>query len=65
MFFVCFILILFLFQYNKFNTIIEHVSTPVPTVDNIYKYIYTCTGYAYIIDEKVHPYRQRVGLSTS
>ena len=30
-----------------------------------YIYKYTCTGYAYIIDKKVHPYRhpyrQRVG----
>ena len=23
-----------------------------------YIYKYTCTGYAYIIDKKVHPYRQ-------
>ena len=30
-----------------------------------YIYKYTCTCYAYIIDKKVHPYRQRVGQSTS
>ena len=28
-------------HYNKYNIIIEHVSTPVPTTDNsIYKYTY-------------------------
>ena len=27
-------------QYNKYNTIIEHISTPVPTVDNIRIQIY-------------------------
>ena len=27
-------------QYNKYNTIIEHISTPVPTVDNIRMQIY-------------------------
>ena len=29
-----------LIQYNKSNKIIEHVSTPVPTVDNIHIQIY-------------------------
>ena len=44
-FFVCFsFLVFFLFNinYNEYNTIIEHVSLPVPTMDNrlvqIYKY---------------------------
>ena len=27
-------------QYNKYNTIIQHISTPVPTVDNIRIQIY-------------------------
>ena len=30
----------FLIQYNKYNTIIEHISTPVATVDNIHIQIY-------------------------
>ena len=30
----------FLIQYNKYNTIIQHISTPVPTVDNIRIQIY-------------------------
>ena len=67
-------LITFLFyiliQYNKYNTIIEHVSTPGRTHTHThsvitYIYKYTCTCYAYIIDKKIHPYRQRVGQSTS
>ena len=29
-----FLLFFFFIQYNKYNTIIEHVSTPVPTMDN-------------------------------
>ena len=40
-FFFHFILFfIFLFHYNKYNTIIEHISTPVPTVDNICIQIY-------------------------
>ena len=38
--FVC-----FLIQYNKYNTIIEHISTPVPTVDNIHIQIYMLMFY--------------------
>ena len=30
----------FVIHYNKYNTIIEHISTPVPTVDNIPIQIY-------------------------
>ena len=30
----------FFIQYNKYNTVIEHISTPVPTVDNIRIQIY-------------------------
>jgi len=51
-----------------FNFILEHVSTPVPTVDNIHIQIYMYI-YAYIGDKKIHPYRhpyrQIVGQSTS
>ena len=39
---VLFFLFLFFFkiQYNKYNTIIQHISTPVPTVDNLRIKIY-------------------------
>ena len=32
--------LLFLIQYNKYNTIIQHISAPVPTVDNTRIQIY-------------------------
>ena len=35
-----FLFCLTLIQYNEYNTIIEHVSTSVPTVDNIHIQIY-------------------------
>ena len=47
--FSCFCLLLLLFsvfivffkiQYNKYNTIIQHISAPVPTVDNTRIQIY-------------------------
>ena len=31
--------IFIIIQHNEYNTIIEHVSTHVPTVDNIYIYV--------------------------
>ena len=47
-------------HYDKYNTILEHVSTPVPTMDNsiqTYIYKYTYTGYAYIIYKDVQTER--------
>ena len=38
--FSSFFLFLFLIQYNKYNTIIQHISAPVPTVDNTRIQIY-------------------------
>ena len=53
-------------HYNDYNTVIKHVNTPVPTMDNRLIQI-DITGYAYIICEKVQTYRQpyRVGQSIS
>ena len=51
-------------QYNKYNTIIEHVITPVPTVDNIHIQIYM---YRVCIHNRRKRYihTDRVGQSTS
>ena len=43
-FFNGFLLTFSFIHYNKYNTIIEHVSTPVPTMDNIHIYIYIYTN---------------------
>ncbi len=40
LFFFFFFFLLFLIQYNKYNTIIQHISAPVPTVDNTRIQIY-------------------------
>ena len=58
---------LIFFQYNIYNTIIELISTPVPTVDNIRIQIYMLMLYIHNrqIHPYRHPYRQRVGQSTS
>ena len=54
-------------QYNKYNTIIEHVSTPVPTVDNIR--IQICMYMLCIHNRQkgtsIQTSIQRVGQSTS
>ena len=35
-----FFFLMFFIQYNKYNTIIQHISAPVPTVDNTHIQIY-------------------------
>ena len=37
---ILYIYFLFFIQYNKYNTIIQHISAPVPTVDNTHIQIY-------------------------
>ena len=49
MFYNCVIFVVLNLKKREYNTIIEHISTPVPTVDNIRIQIYMHT---YIIDKK-------------
>ena len=50
-------------QYNDYNTIIEFVSTPVPTMDNKHTQIYMYTLCIHNIQKGTDI--QRVGQSTS